>query len=142
MDVSMRTQYNDTGQQVTVVIQTKYSDFQVLRLPENCYRCPVGFSCNDQGCGRNVPWTEEDTKHKPDTCKLEQIDLGELLSQIGINTQMTAEYQRFKEKTTPKPLTTAGTCPNCGRFMGMDIEAYCHSCGQHILIGGIDEDKL
>lgn len=141
MDVSMNTQYNDVGQQVTVTIQIKYKDMEIIRPPENCYRCPVGFSSNGQDCGRNVPWTDEDAQHRPDTCKLKQIDLGELLSQMGISTQMTVEYQRFKEKSTPKPLTQYQTCPTCGRFMGMDVEAYCHSCGQHILIGGTNEDK-
>lgn len=50
MDVSMKSEFNDTGQQVTVVFQSKYSEMEVIRLPENCYHCPVGFSC-----GRNVP---------------------------------------------------------------------------------------
>lgn len=64
----------------------------------------------------------------------ELVDLGELLSQLDTSTQMTAEYQKYKEKMTPKPLTEHKTCPSCGRFMGRDIEAYCHTCGQHILI--------
>lgn len=42
-------------------------------------------------CGRNVPWTDEDAKHRPDTCKLKQLNLGELLSQMRISTQMTRE---------------------------------------------------
>ena len=105
MDVSMKSEFNDTGQQVTVVIQTKYEEHEVIRLPENCYHCPAGFSGNGKDCGRNVPWTDEDAKHRPNTCKLKQLDLGELVSQLGISTQMTMEYQRFKEKMTPKPLT-------------------------------------
>lgn len=141
MEVSMKNEFNDIGQQVTVVIQTKYQEHEVIRMPENCYRCPVGFSGNGNDCGRNVPWTDEDAKHRPDTCKLKQLDLGELLGQIGVSTQMTRKYQQFKERMTPKPLTEHKTCPNCGRFMGLDIEAYCPTCGQHILIGGIDEDK-
>lgn len=141
MDVTMKSEYNDIGQQVTVVIQTKYKDMEVIRKPENCYRCPCGFSGNGQECGRNIPWTDEDAQHRPDSCKLSQIDLAEVLAGLGISTQMTLEYQRFKEKTTPKPLTEYQTCPTCGRFMGRDIEAYCHSCGQKILIGEANEDK-
>lgn len=78
MGVSMKSEFNDTGQQVTVTIQTKYKDMEVIRLPENCYHCPAGFSGSGQDCGRNVPWTDEDAKHRPDTCKLKQIDLGSL----------------------------------------------------------------
>lgn len=37
---------------------------------------PACDRCED--CGRNVPWTDEDAKHRPDTCKLKQIDLGSL----------------------------------------------------------------
>lgn len=42
MEVSMKNEFNDIGQQVTVVIQTKYQEHEVIRMPENCYRCPVG----------------------------------------------------------------------------------------------------
>lgn len=97
MDVSMKSEFNDTGQQVTVVIQTKYSEMEVIRLPENCYHCPAGFSGSDRDCGRNVPWTDEDAKHRPDTCKLKQLDLGELLGQLGISTEMTRDDQRVSE---------------------------------------------
>lgn len=76
-ELSYKCRNNDIGQEMTIVVQTKYKDMEVVKLPENCYECPVGFSGGD--CGRNRPWTDEDAKHRPDTCKLKPTNLLQLI---------------------------------------------------------------
>lgn len=85
VDVSTSCRFNDIGQEVTITIQTKYADLEVIKLPENCYRCPTGFCTHHEGredCGRNISWTDEDGQRRPDTCKLKQLDLAEILANI------------------------------------------------------------
>lgn len=68
---------------VSVTTTTSYdfdvTDFVVDKLPEHCHRCPAGICCNGvESCGRNTPMLPEDSKHRPSTCKL--IDLDTYLS--------------------------------------------------------------
>ncbi len=44
------------------------------------------------------------------------------------------ELEYLKQKSIPRQLTKYKSCPKCGRYMGMDIESYCQSCGQKIKI--------
>lgn len=78
MKINKNVSYNDIGQSVTITIQTNYDDLQVIEFPESCYSCPVGFQ-NDK-CGRNYPYKPEDSRKRPDTCKLQKVNLDDLLT--------------------------------------------------------------
>lgn len=76
MNIEKHVNYNDKGQEITIKIQLKYEDLEVLELPQSCSKCPVGFSHNAD-CGRNVPFEAKDYKVRPRTCKLKRINLSD-----------------------------------------------------------------
>ena len=68
--VAMRTitrEFNGIGEKI--IIQLKYEDLEVSKLPDRCQECPVGFMFH--GCGIQYPMSEV----RPKTCKLKLIDL-------------------------------------------------------------------
>ena len=60
--------YNSTGPKMVREVQLRYEDLTVFEFPKCCTSCPVGFM--KYGCGRNVPFKDEDYERRPDTCKL------------------------------------------------------------------------
>lgn len=60
--------YNDIGPKMVREVQLRYEDLTVFEFPKCCTSCPSGFM--KHGCGRNIPFTEEDYKRRPTTCKL------------------------------------------------------------------------
>ena len=67
---------NDGTVVITETYTFKLSEFVTLDIPEHCYKCPSGYSFNNEKipCGRNVPWTDIDAKQRPITCKLKTFD--------------------------------------------------------------------
>ena len=66
-------EFNDIGEKVT--IQLKYDDFEVTKLPKDCYNCPVGFMY--RGCGREEILS---SGYRPDTCKLKLVDIDKIFN--------------------------------------------------------------
>ena len=67
------------GSMVTINIVIPYSQLQTFQMPESCNRCPCGYSDND--CGRNVPFTDRDYEHRPDTCKLQRAKILDIIKE-------------------------------------------------------------
>lgn len=80
MDIKKNVEYNRIGHKMTIEVQLKYEDLKTFTLPECCVKCPVGFM-QYAGCGRNVPFADEDYKTRPNTCKLKKIEISDLLNQ-------------------------------------------------------------
>lgn len=106
------TQFNSIGQKLTLELQTDFKDLEVITPPDSCNRCPVGFSCSGR-CGRNVPFQPEDYERRPDTCRLQEVQMyddgkvrvylghGQLKS-IAISEDMSVEVSKyFKEMAKP-----------------------------------------
>lgn len=68
------TAYDDIGPIQTTVTQLRYEDLVVFEFPPCCAGCPVGFM--QHGCGRNVPFKDEDYRQRPSTCKLKLFQPG------------------------------------------------------------------
>lgn len=71
MEKSIKSQFIGEKYRVTISLDFDPEEFVIDKMPDSCYSCPCGFStipCHS--CGRNVPWTIEDRKHRPSTCKL------------------------------------------------------------------------
>ena len=64
----VKREFNVIGEKIT--IQLKYADMEVSKLPESCYKCPIGFMSKD--CGREYPLT---VNGRPETCKLKQVKI-------------------------------------------------------------------
>ena len=73
------------GSTVNISITIPYNQYKTFHLPEYCSSCPVGYCTKahpeDEGCGRNVPWTSEDYMHRPDTCRLQWVDLIDIIKE-------------------------------------------------------------
>lgn len=80
-DINIISGYDDNGAYLKVEVHIPYSDFKTFELPKSCISCPVGFM--DHGCGRNVPFEDEDFTKRPVTCKLEQISIEEIMKIIS-----------------------------------------------------------
>lgn len=78
MNIKKHVDYNEIGQKITIEVQLDYNDLEVVKFPDSCARCPIGFSSNTD-CGRNVPFSNEDYISRPKTCKLRKISLRNLL---------------------------------------------------------------
>lgn len=72
MNVTKTVRYNDTGQVVTIQLQCRYEDLEVVEYPESCVKCPVGFQ--NKNCGRNFPFALEDYERRPATCRLRKVE--------------------------------------------------------------------
>ncbi|MBO5388622.1 MAG: hypothetical protein J6A59_10860 [Lachnospiraceae bacterium] len=70
--------YTDTGQKLDISIELPYNSLTCIKLPEHCMKCPNGYS-ND--CGRNIPFKPEDYVKRPNTCKLKEVDIRELIEE-------------------------------------------------------------
>lgn len=68
--------YTYTGQKLSIEIELPYESLKCMKLPENCMQCPNGYMHN---CGRNVPFKSEDYIKRPDTCRLKEIPIEELI---------------------------------------------------------------
>ena len=81
MSIRKIVEHNDVGQKITVEIQLRYEDLMVNKLPTSCSACPVGFH-HKADCGRNVPFDKEDLWKRPNTCKLTELNILQLLGGI------------------------------------------------------------
>lgn len=71
-----KAEFQNNGKiRFTTTMEFDITDFVALELPESCYACPSGYSSvKGCSCGRNVPFTDEDRKHRPSTCKLMTLE--------------------------------------------------------------------
>ena len=58
---------------ISFSITYPYDELTVFEFPKNCAECPIGFQSHGE-CGRNVPFTGEDYKQRPATCKLKKAN--------------------------------------------------------------------
>jgi len=81
--LSYKNEYTDKGPKfkLTFEIELPYESYIVLEYPTSCSSCPVGFM-NSGECGRNAPFTDEDYKQRPSTCKLKRITPEEIQQMI------------------------------------------------------------
>lgn len=80
-DINVRSGYDNNGAFLKLEVHIPYSDLKTFRFPKSCTKCPVGFM--DHGCGRNVPFEDEDFTKRPATCKLEQIFIADIIKTIS-----------------------------------------------------------
>ena len=74
---TVKREFNDIGEKITIEVQLKYEDKQVSMMLSNCGYCPVGFRCNGT-CGgpRSADWV------RPGTCKLQEINIVDIISNL------------------------------------------------------------
>lgn len=80
-DINIISGYDDNGAFLKLEVHIPYSDLKTFKLPKSCTSCPVGFM--DHGCGRNVPFKDDDAIKRTITCKLEQISIEEIMKIIS-----------------------------------------------------------
>ena len=80
-DINIISGYDDNGAFLKLEVHIPYSYLKTFKLPKSCTSCPVGFM--DHGCGRNVPFENEDSTKRPVTCKLEQIFIEDIIKMIS-----------------------------------------------------------
>ena len=81
--LSYKHEYNDTGTKLKLAFELEfpYDAYTVFEFPASCSSCPVGFM-NAGDCGRNTPFTGEDYKQRPSTCKLKRISPSEIQQKL------------------------------------------------------------
>lgn len=80
-DINISRGYDSNGSFLKLELHIPYSDLKTFKFPKSCINCPVGFM--DCGCGRNVPFMDEDCTKRPSTCKLEQIFIEDIIKMIS-----------------------------------------------------------
>ena len=90
-DFDMEVKYtsSDTNKQggstINISITIPYNQFKTFSLPSSCDKCPAGYCTKeketDEGCGRNVPWTDIDYKDRPKTCKLSKANILDIIAE-------------------------------------------------------------
>lgn len=80
-NINVSSGYDINGVFLKLEVHIPYSDFKTFKLPKSCTSCPVGFM--DHGCGRNIPFEDEDSTKRPVTCKLEQIFIKDIIKLIS-----------------------------------------------------------
>lgn len=79
-NVKINSRYNNIGAVLKSEVHIPYRELKTFKLPKSCESCPCGFM--DYGCGRNVPFADEDYEKRPSTCKLKQITIEDIMKII------------------------------------------------------------
>lgn len=72
--------YDNIGVFFKLEAHIPFSELKTFKFPEKCTSCPCGFM--KYGCGRNSPFVDDDYEKRPETCKLEQITIEDILKMI------------------------------------------------------------
>lgn len=80
-NININNGYDSNGAFLKLEVHVPYSELKTFKLPKSCSNCPVGFM--DHGCGRNIPFVDEDSKKRPVTCKLEPIFIEDIMKMIS-----------------------------------------------------------
>lgn len=80
--------YTDRGAtlDISFSITYPYDKYMVFEFPQSCSACPIGFSNNGE-CGRNIPFTDDDYKQRPATCKLKKASYKDIKNIIEHNVK-------------------------------------------------------
>lgn len=78
--IEMGRFYDSKGANFHVEMSVPYETLKTFRLHKSCGTCPNGYMQHD--CGRNVPFTDEDYKHRPETCKLLELSIEDVIQLI------------------------------------------------------------
>lgn len=87
--------YDNSGAFLKLEAHIPFSELKTFKLPNKCTGCPCGFM--KYGCGRNSPFRGEDYDKRPETCKLEQITVKDILKMISEASQMNETFHEREE---------------------------------------------
>lgn len=126
MDVQTDITKNSIGPKITLEIQMCYEDFETLKLPDNCTKCSVGYMKN--GCGRNVPFKEEDYVKRPKSCKLKEVTFEEIIKRAIEHKTCFNCNNSYLKYLFEEDFDAVYICGKTNQYIGYPDEAQKECC--------------